>query len=187
MHAWKNALIAATLSALLAAPAIARADPAPSQPHVDVEVDPTAYVLRGHSLHAGVGWGRLRADLGAFALALPDALSGTDDFDLSFDGYGAKLQYFLFAEQAGGFAGVDVTVERQLVQRKGTELASRHTQVGVGVHVGWRFTFGPHLYATPWLGLVYELNPTKTSLGGIAYQGDRVTVFPTVHLGYRFR
>jgi len=156
--------------------------------HADFEVDPTAYVLRGYSLHVGLGWKRLRLDLGAFALALPAGLTGNDDFAVAFDGYGAKLQYFLFSdEQRGGFVGVDAGVARPLVQRRGTELHARHTEVMAGVNFGWRFVFLQDFYATAWLGLSRTLNAHDVTLAGSTYEPARYTVFPAVHLGYRFR
>src|SRR5262245_36496062 len=59
--------------------------PAPSRAldprfHADVEIDPTAYVLGGYSLHVGLGWRRVRVDLGAFAMTLPGAFVPGDDF-----------------------------------------------------------------------------------------------------------
>ena len=154
--------------------------------HADFEVDPTAYALRGHSLHVGLGWDRLRLDLGAYAMALPQALHGNEDFDVSFDGFGAKLQYFPFAEQEGAFFGVDGGVTRPLVQRVGTDLAERQTQVGVGVNLGWRLLLGERFFATPWLGLGYTFGADDVTLAGSTFEAMPFTVFPAVHLGYRF-
>ncbi|MFO0658259.1 MAG: hypothetical protein U0165_00270 [Polyangiaceae bacterium] len=47
-----------------------------SEFHADFEVDPTAYVLDGYSLHVGLGQGRFRLDLGAFAMKVPGAIHG---------------------------------------------------------------------------------------------------------------
>jgi hypothetical protein len=135
----------------------------------------------------GLGWSRWRADLGAYGLALPAALTGNDDFAVAFHGYGVKLQYFLFAEQRGGFVGVDAGVNRPLVRRKGTDLASIRTEYSTGVNFGWRFVFAEHFYATAWLGLGYALNGKAVTLGESTYQGNRWIVFPAIHLGYRFR
>lgn len=176
---------------LLASPSGAQATTletsAPSSFHADFEIDPTAYVLSGHSLHVGLGWKRLRADLGAYGLSLPAAVTGNDDFDVAFHGYGLKLQYFPFAEQRGGFVGVDAGVNRPLVRRKGTDLASTRTEYSAGVNFGWRFVFAEHFYATAWLGLGYALNGKPVTLGESTYQGNRLIVFPAIHLGYRFR
>src|SRR5262249_42230115 len=124
----------------------------------DVEVDPTAYVLSGYSVHVGVGWTRLRVDLGAFAIAVPRFVHGNDGFSSSVDGLGVKLQYFPFAEEHGGFVGVDAGFNRQLIRLDGTDLAAREEQLSLGAHVGWRFEIGPSFYATPWIGLSYGFN-----------------------------
>jgi hypothetical protein len=180
----------ATFTLLASRPALAEpavAATAGSSFHADVEVDPTAYVLSGHSLHVGLGWQHLRVDLGAFGLALPAAVTGNNDFSVGFYGYGAKLQYFPFAEQRGGFVGVDTAVNHPLVERVGSQLASRRTEVTAGINFGWRFVFGGDFYATPWLGLGYTLNGKAVELGGSRYEPSRFVVFPAVHLGYRLR
>ncbi len=97
----------------------------------DVEIDPTAFVLDGFSLHSGLGTGHWRVDLGVFGMTVPEAVHGQDGFDLSFDGYGATLQCFLFKPQTGGFVGVDGGVIRARVALKGTELANTaNTRLG---------------------------------------------------------
>lgn len=152
----------------------------------DVEVDPTAYVLSGYSVHVGVGWTRLRVDLGAFAIAVPRFVHGNDGFSSSVDGLGVKLQYFPFAEEHGGFVGVDAGFNRQLIRLDGTDLAAREEQLSLGAHVGWRFEIGPSFYATPWIGLSYGFNVHDVTLNGQTFRQGPWTVFPAVHLGYRF-
>ncbi len=153
----------------------------------DAEVDPTAYVLDGFSVHVGVGYKRLRVDLGAYAMRLPKLVHGHDDLRVSFDGYGVKVQYFLFAEQTGGFVGVDGGIMRPTVAKPAMQLAERNTEVGLGVNFGWRFDIASGFYATAWLGLGYTLNAHGVMLGDSKYEASRFTVFPAVHLGYRFR
>ena len=169
----------------------ARALPSPAAPaprlHLDVEIDPTAYVLSGYSLHVGFGWRHLRADVGAFALAVPGAFLPSDDFAVSFNGYGAKLQYFPFAEQRGGFVGVDAALIWQLVQRVDTELAARDRQVTLGVNAGWRFAIGDRLYVTPWIGVGRAFGARDVTLGGTRYEPMSPVIFPAIHVGYRFQ
>ena len=197
--AFTVAVTVAVFAAALAVPAAIWPAPAQAQPaatsiqaappssfHADFEVDPTAYLLQGYSLHVGLGWKKVRLDLGAFAMALPDALAGHDDFSVAFDGYGLKLQYFPFAEQRGAFLGLDAGVARPLVRRKGTDLASRGTEYSVGVNFGWRFVFFERFYAATWLGLGRVLAREPVTLAGSTYEGSLLTVFPAVHLGYRF-
>jgi hypothetical protein len=161
--------------------------PAPSSLHFDGEIDPTAYALEGYSLHLGVGYRRLRVDLGAFAIAIPEFVHGNDGFDASFDGFGAKAQYFVFEEQRGAFVGVDAGLSRMLVTRDGTDLAARQTQVSVGVNAGYRIALPAGFYATPWLGVSYGFGAHDVTLGGATFKSSRVTIFPAIHFGYSFR
>jgi len=181
----------ALVSLLTVSTATARADEAapaaPADFHADAEIDPTAYALDGYSLHVGLGWKRLRLDLGVYALALPDAFDGSDDFSAAFDGYGIKLQYFPFAAQRGGFVGVDGGFARVRVSLDDSDLSKRVRQLSAGVHAGWRFAITRDLYATPWLGVGYSTDPGDVMLDGKTYTPTRVTIFPAVHVGYRFR
>jgi len=155
--------------------------------HADMEVDPTAYALKGFSLHVGVSRRNLRLDLGNFAMALPRFAHGDDGFDVSFDGYGAKLQWFLFDEQAGLFAGVDAGLVRVQARRQNTDLSVRQNQFGLGVHAGYRFTLPAGFYLTPWLGVGYQFNTSDITLADATYKTNPISLFPAVHLGFRFR
>lgn len=155
--------------------------------HADIEVDPTAYILNGFSLHAGLGWNAFRLDLGVFAMAVPDIVHGQDGFDQSFDGYGLKFQWFPFHEQSGVFAGADVGMARSLVKRQGTQLAQRDRQASVGVNGGYRIEIVGGLYATAWLGFGYALGAEDIVLDDKTFKPNPWTIFPAIHIGYRLR
>lgn len=187
----KTTIVLAAL-ALASLPVTARAqDVAPAPPaspfHADAEVDPTAYVLSGYSLHVGLGHRKTRLDVGNFALTVPRFVHGNDDFDVSFHGYGLKLQQFLFSEQRGAFVGVDVGVLQTVTRLRHTDRAEQHTQVGVGVHGGYRFELGAGFYATTWLGVGRNFGARDVTLDGKTFEKQTWTVFPAVHLGLRFR
>ena len=152
-----------------------------------MEIDPTAFLFRGYSLHVGLGWERVRLDLGAFAMAMPKAIETNDAFDASFDGYGLKLQYFPFGAQRGGFAGVNATRAWQLTQLGGTELATRHAQLQLGVNAGWRFALGERLYVVAWLSVSRVFGGRDVVLAEQTYEARRVSLFPAIHIGYRFQ
>jgi hypothetical protein len=155
--------------------------------HADVEIDPTAYALDGDSVHVGAGVGRFRADLGSFAERLPQFFHGNDGFDVSFSGFGVKLQAFLDDDQRGWFAGIDGGVLRILAQRQGSDLAARQHQVSAGVHLGYRFQLPHDFYVTPWIGVGYDFGAKDITLDSATYKPGAISVFPAVHLGYRFR
>ena len=166
--------------------ASARADE-PSNMHGDVEIDPTAYAFDGYSLHSGIGYKHLRVDLGVYAMRPPGFFLGNDDFDIAFDGYGTKIQLVLFAQQRGAFIGVDGGVTRVSAHLEGTDLQKRETQIGVGVDAGYRILLPADFYVTPWIGIGYALNSTDIDVADKTFKNNPVTIFPAVHLGYRFR
>jgi hypothetical protein len=177
----------ALLATCLAITATATAAPTPPALHVDAEVDPTAYALAGNSLHLGVGWDRYRVDLGSFALAVPQWVHGQSGFDVSFAGFGAKLQVFAAEIPRGLFAGVEASYDRVLVQRQGSALADRQRQLGLGVDLGYRIGVTERLYVTPWIGVGYLLGARAVTLADATYQPTSISVFPAVHLGYQFQ
>jgi hypothetical protein len=175
---------------LAAVPATAHADAPLDRSaafHADIEIDPTAYVLDGNSLHVGIGWRSLRVDLGNFAIAMPQFVHGDDDFDVRFDGYGAKLQWFPFAEQRGLFVGVDAGVARVQIDRQDSDRGARQTQIGAGVHVGYRISLPAGFYATPWIGVGFQTGADDVTIDGATYEGSALSVFPAIHLGYQLR
>jgi hypothetical protein len=155
--------------------------------HADLELDPTAYVLGGYSIHAGLAFRYVRLDLGAYAMTVPELVHKNEGFVASFDGYGVKVQVFPFAEQSGAFVGIDGGVTRSLVRLKGTELAARATMVGVGVDAGYRFDLVGGLYATPWVGVSRSFGAEPVALGGRTFEMSPWVVFPAVHLGLHLR
>jgi hypothetical protein len=176
-----------TVAAVLALLALATTTAAAEPLEGDVEIDPTAYALSGHSLHAGIARGHWRVDLGNFGLEMPRAIHGNDAFDASFTGYGAKLQYFARASRTGWFAGVDAAVATTHARLRGTDLTASDTSFAVGVHGGYRVALPANLYATLWLGVGYNAGARDLVLEGKRFEAMPVNVFPAVHLGYRFR
>lgn len=154
--------------------------------HLDVEVDPTAYVLNGYSLHVGLGLDRFRLDLGAYAIGMPEAFHGNKGFDASMHGFGAKLHWFPFDEQKGGFVGVGAGIGKTLVSLRDTDLATERSSFSAGAEAGWRFDLGAGFYATPWVSLDYGFDAKDVQLGGETFATDKWSVFPAVHFGRRF-
>lgn len=187
---------------VLAEPALTDAESAPSEVapgpatsmpstgrhgfHADAEIDPTAYAFRGYSVHVGVGYRHLRMDLGGFAMDIPRLVHGNDGFHSAAHGFGIKLQYFPFAEQAGAFVGIDTVVGRLLVESDISNLAVQRSQVSLGVNVGYRIVLPKGLYLTPWVGVSYEFRARDVAIDGQTYATHPIGVFPAVHLGYRF-
>jgi len=155
--------------------------------HADLELDPTAYALDGFSLHAGVGWGKLRLDLGVFGLTVPEFVHQQHDFDVAFDGYGVKVQYFPFAEQRGLFFGLDGAYSRSSVRLEGSQLSARDNQFALGGNAGYRIDLVGGFYLTPWLGVAYAFGAQDVTLGGKTFTANPLIIFPALHLGFRLR
>jgi hypothetical protein len=172
--------------------------------HIDVETDPTAFILSGYSLHAGVGYGPFRLDLGGFAMQMPEFMHGNAGFRAKFAGAGAKLQYFFSAvgEARGAFVGADAGVARLSVEREDSGRRAERTVSSVGVQVGYRFilssrthsarekpTYRPFegaFYVTPWIGVGYLFGTTPIEADGKSFNLSPVSFFPAVHVGYGF-
>jgi hypothetical protein len=173
-------LLAAAIVLFLAVPAAA--EPLAG----DVEIDPTAYVLSGHSIHAGLASGHWRVDLGNFGLSLPRAIHGNDRFDASFTGCGAKLQYFGRRDRNGWFVGGDVAAVFTRAELGGTQLSGTDTSVAIGIHGGYRLSLRGNLYATLWLGVGYNAGADDIVVSGERFEATPISVFPAVHVGHRF-
>lgn len=148
----------------------------------DVELDPLAYALGGYSLHVGAWLDHWRFDLGAFALAMPEALHGQAGFDASFHGVGAKADYTFADDRSGLFLGVDGGVMSLAVRRD--EGAAFGTVYGVGVRTGYRFVIAERLTVTPWISVGRNFGDTELAVGEHTFAPSAWSVFPTVHLGY---
>ncbi len=154
-------------------------------PRADLEVDPLAYALGGTSVHVGMQFDRLRADLGAFSLDVPSEFHGNPGFGFSMAGVGAKLDYFPFAKATGFFAGIEASFVRGTIIEEDSAIAERATNITLGVRAGYRFPLGKRFFASPWIGVGYATGKDR-EVGGQAWKHSHLTIFPTVHLGYRF-
>jgi hypothetical protein len=179
----RNTMLVAVALATATATSTAAASPVTG----DIEIDPTAYALSGNSIHVGLARDHLRLDLGNFGLTVPAFVTGQDAFDVSFTGYGAKLQYFASAAQHGWFAGADAAVVTADIHHRATGTAAHDRYAAVGVNAGYRIDLTAGFYATPWLGVAYNFNADDATLVGERYKASHVSVFPAVHVGYRFR
>ncbi len=187
-----NTLTAALLSvAVVSLPRAAGADEPitahRSAPVVDVEIDPLAYAAAGYSLHVGLTWDRYRLDLGAFAADLPEVIHGNDGFDVSFDGFGTKLDRFWRANHTGPFAGIEAAVVDVAVVHRPTATVDADRRVQAGVRAGWRFALPADFYVTPWIGVGYAFGAGDRTIADRTFTESPIVVFPTVHVGRVFR
>ena len=152
----------------------------------DVELDPIAYAAGGYSLHVGLGRGRLRFDLGAFAANIPEWLHQNEGFDTRADGFGVKLDVFLKEDWRGPFAGLEAGLLGTTL-RSPDGLHDFDERLQVGARVGWRIPIAAGFYATPWVGLDYAIGAGDRSVGDVVYEESPWVLFPTLHVGYQTR
>lgn len=152
----------------------------------DIEADPVAYALDGHSVHAGIRYHRWRLDLGAFAIEVPETFHGNDGLELYSNGYGVKLDVHPLGRLPGLFVGAAVNVVQQHVSDPQSAMSVRETQLSIGGRVGYQFDLPGDFYVAPWVGVDTWLGDLDLQVGTRTFEGKRVTVFPTVHLGRTF-
>lgn len=158
-----------------------------------VEIDPIAYILNGYSVH-GVYQpvGRLSFDAGIFGIEEPAFYSDNKDFKTMHRGVGVKIHYHingfttkgLYVGLGSGYSTTEATHKESKAKVKGHRLDA-------GIHAGYRFFMfknnnGKGLYLTPWVSLDYQLYQDKIHFEQAAYKQNNLSVFPTVHIGYRF-
>jgi hypothetical protein len=154
---------------------------------IDVEVDPLAYVLGGHSLHVGVGYEGWRLDLGNFAMELPEWFHGQQGYSPAFRGFGAKLDRFIGGEQSGAFVGVEASYTVMDVLDVRTGQAARSPGLTAGGRVGWRIMLPGDFFIAPWVGVGYRFGDEVIGVGEASYEQSAWVIFPTIHIGYRAR
>lgn len=154
--------------------------------HFDVEVDPIAYVARGHSLHLGFRFSRLRFDVGSFSLVVPEFVHGQEGFEDWGSGYGIKLDAYLLEAGQGPFVGAEGAWFEQEIVESSSDTRREVSSFMAGGRVGWELELGAGFYARPWVGLSYRFGNDTVKLANGTFRQSPFVVFPTVHLGYIF-
>lgn len=182
-----------TLWTILAIAGLALPATAQQNSRFEAEVDPIAYMLKGYSFHGIYVRNKVRTDLGVFGIMQPGGYSGNEGFQTKTKGVGLKINYLLdekehwFAGIGMGYAGNDIRYN---------ETGERKTQetVSIGVHAGYRwFMFSKNesalknLYVTPWMSVDYNKTLNDVKFDGAVYNQKSFTLFPTIHIGYRFK
>lgn len=178
---YRNAAIA--LGSLLA---LSLLIPKRAEAQVEVEADPIAYALNGFSLHVAKIVGSYRFNLGTFGIDVPRAFHGNDDWDATMRGAGIKVDH-LGSGVNGFFVGADAGYMRMTYALDGDPRDVRRGEINAGVRTGYRLPIGRSgLYIAPWVGVSYNLKGGDVVLGDSRFEHGAVTVFPTVHVGWRF-
>ena len=162
--------------------------PVPAQARWEAETDPTAYALDGFSAHLGYSVldGRARLQLGAFGAETPKWIHGNSGFSQNSRGVSFKFDYFLLRPAAGLFVGVDSNYSRVRYELDRTHECTYRNIAGLGPRAGYRFNLGSHLYVSPWVAVDHQFNTKDATVSGRTFHETKYSVFPAVHLGWRF-
>jgi hypothetical protein len=151
----------------------------------DIEFDPTPYLEHGYSFHVGIGRSHFRLEGEVLRTDVPEWIHGNKGFDVSYQGGGAKLQYFFSPKQQGAFVGARSEIARESIRLHRASLEARPMRHDFGIDAGYRFVLGRHLYVTPWGGVDYTFDAHSLKIAGRTYNEGRFGVFAAVHFGWR--
>ncbi|ETZ24912.1 autotransporter domain-containing protein [Pedobacter sp. V48] len=158
---------------------------------LEVEADPLAYILNGYSVHVGVTYGKFRSSIGTFGIKQPSFQLDNDAFSVYSSGFDLKTDY-LFGKTKGFHAGLQLTYGKDKIGLKGSSDQEDLWGLNIGARGGYRFMFGNAenkyrgLYLNPWAALIYSANAKTISKGKEAYKQSSASIFPAVHVGWRF-
>lgn len=174
-----------TILVLLVGPLPVLAQPSPG--HVDVEVEPIAFVLGGAGGHVGVKFGRWSYTVEVFQLTVPEDLHGNDGFEASPFGAELHVERSFGASRSGFYAGPEIGINRFTVTHRASGRQVERFRYSVGVRGGYRWYPGlGDLYLSPVAGLVYTLNSEAISIDGETFESGPVAPYMTVGLGWSF-
>lgn len=158
---------------------------------LEVEADPLAYILNGYSVHVGITYGKFRSSIGTFGIKQPSFQLDNDAFSVYSSGFDAKTDY-LFGKTKGFHTGIQLTYGKDKIGLKGSEDKENLWGLNIGIRGGYRFMFGKAenkykgFYINPWAALIYSTNAKTISKGGETYKQPSISLFPAVHVGWRF-
>jgi hypothetical protein len=155
----------------------------------ELEVDPIAFALKGYSAHVGPRIGSWKFDINTasedFTSDQTKTLLSQTNFMAKFVSYGAKVDYI-------GETGRGWHVGLQYDSSNWTYTSTINNQTAtnivqdIGLRIGYRFTRG-NFYVDPWIAVLKNISGTNAvSVGGQTFQPQKVLVFPTVHVGFKF-
>ncbi|MCH8542155.1 MAG: hypothetical protein LAT61_01170 [Alcanivorax sp.] len=162
--------------------------PMAASAHFEMEADPFAYLVNGHSIHAAYLFegGHWRMQLGSFSADVPRWLHGNDRFEVDVSGVTFKVDYYTSGQGRGWFFGGDVDRTRARYRLRSSGEKASDVMAGFGPRAGYRFQMNENLFISPWISVRYLFNVDDIEISGQRYDQDRISIFPTVHIGWRF-
>ncbi|GAB3958657.1 hypothetical protein GCM10028805_53410 [Spirosoma harenae] len=158
---------------------------------IELEADPIAFIFNGYSIHVGYMVNHWRFDAGTFGIKQPSFATTNQNFSVFSSGIGLKADYLLKPER-GLFFGVQSDYGTDKISLKTANQTTSLSGLIVGIRSGYRFMFGQStahykgFYVVPWIALLYTPGATLLVQENQMYAQPKWSIFPTVHLGYRF-
>jgi hypothetical protein len=172
------------IAAVVFAIGLAASPPASAQ--VEVEADPIAYGLSGFSLHLAGIFGGYRFSVGTFGIDVPRFLHGNEGWSATMRGAGVKAD-LLGGRIDGFFVGADANYYRMSYALDEPAATAKRNEYSVGLRGGYRLPIRRSgLYLAPWVGVGYNFGDGDLVIGDQTFEHSPVTLFPTVHFGWRF-
>lgn len=129
---------------------------------------------------------RARLSAGVFAADVPRDFHGNSGWDFAVRGASLKWDY-LGASQDGFFVGMELQRTRNRHVYCGTGSTALRYATALGIRGGYRMPIGDRgFFITPWVGVSYSGDSDDVVIDGETFEGNAITVFPTVHVGRQF-
>lgn len=155
--------------------------------HVEVKVEPVAYILGGAGGHVGVQSGSWAYTLEVFGLDIPESMHGNDGFEASLLGAEVHAERFFGDSASGFYVGPEAGVSRLDVTHRASGKKERHVRYSIGVRGGYRWYPGlGDLFLTPVVGLGYTLNDEPIEIGKETFDSGPLSPWGTVGIGWSF-
>lgn len=188
----QTSLIMLTLMVSLNIFAQIKSDSIPTKKHKwEIETDPIAFALNGYSAHGIYLYKRIRFDFGVFGISQPESYTGNKGFDVNSVGVGLKVNYLLNRRE-NWFAGVGTGYGKNQILHRESNQRQNQQIISWGVHTGYRLYLFKKIekgkiYLTPWVSFDYNIPLNKVVFTQTTYKTNSFSIFPTIHLGYRFK
>jgi hypothetical protein len=186
-----NAATKINLIFILVFPLQSNAQRQPVQNRFELEADPIAFIFNGYSLHTGYTMSHMRFDIGVFGIKQPNFPLENKSFSIFSSGAGIKADYLL-RKNRGIFFGLQSDYATDKIRLKTSKDSQSVSCFTLGLRTGYRFMLGNEehqfkgIYLAPWVALIHSFNPANITNSGQQYIQPNWSIFPTIHLGYRF-
>lgn len=163
-----------------------------------VEIDPATFVFRGYGVH--LRWKPKNSEhflygVGAYAMDMPKLMVDLNPenkgkgWDVRLNqGYGGFAEYYINEVNKKFFVGTQIGVQQYKLQHEEEVGNAKYTNSLAMLYLGYVFTpFNKNFYIKPWAGVGYvQKIGGYNQLGKQTYDVSPVTMFATLHLGYKF-